>query len=121
MVDTIGAPLRIILAKKAPRPNAVADFSTSKMRALQATYSTLMPLTPNRQIKKIIGKATVSVYCNPYVSMRTPPTAETRKQTMRLILVPIFSSRKPAKKIDTISDEMLITPVRYTCSNMLVR
>ena len=36
MVETSGAPLRIILAKKLPMPKAVADFSTSKMRAFAA-------------------------------------------------------------------------------------
>mgnify|MGYP001626882972 CR=1 FL=1 len=36
-VEMTGAALRIILAKNAPKPKAVADFSTSNMRALHAT------------------------------------------------------------------------------------
>jgi hypothetical protein len=36
-VLTRGAPLKIILAKKEPRPKAVADLSTSKILALHAT------------------------------------------------------------------------------------
>ena len=46
-----------------------------------------------------------------------PPIAENRKQTIKLMRVPSFWRMNPAKKMATISLEMLITPVRYTCSN----
>ena len=62
IVDTSGAPLRTILAKKLPKPNAVADFSTSKIRAFAAMKRMYTPATPNLQMRKIIGKASDSVF-----------------------------------------------------------
>ena len=65
IVDTIGAPLSTILAKKLPSPKAVADFSTSKMRAFAAMKRMYTPATPNLQTRKIIGKAIDSVLWSP--------------------------------------------------------
>ena len=73
IVDARGAPLSTSLAKKLPRPKAVADFSTSKMRAFAAMKRMYTPATPNLQMRKMTGNAIESVFCRPKVSMRTPP------------------------------------------------
>ena len=55
IVDSRGAPLKTNLEKKLPKPKAVADFSTSKMRAFAAVKQMYTPDIPNLQMRKIIG------------------------------------------------------------------
>ena len=64
-VEITGAELSTSLPKKAPRPYAVEAYSTSKTRAFAATHIRSVPLTPNRQMRKKMGKMIESVLSNP--------------------------------------------------------
>ena len=61
-METIGALLRINLAKNLPKPKAVAELSTSKILAFAATNKTPTPETPERHAVSRIGKAIESVF-----------------------------------------------------------